>query len=795
MNSINKQELPHPPPSQSNPERETPKFLSLRAKFSIFISLVIMLVCSGLSAILIQQETEVMEEALMNTGTILVKTINQLSTNRLIIQDIDYLETMLDGAMNAPEVVYAIARDQEGRVLARKSKGVLQKGSLILRNPELLCFPDDTLTNTFFSQQHPMAYTQPSISVWETVPQRLGKAKARTNGTSSTTLSKGVHEKLYDFALPVYRQVHQSTTFDILSSENLDDSAQTPSVRPQIMGLIQVGLTTAYMQKDLNRMVQKTGWYTVIIIMVGIVLTLLLANHIITPLQRLAKAARQFSEGEPYVEVTSDALDEVGQLTRSINTMAKTLQERQDVISTHIDTITLQLNQLRTLHQTGTVITSTLEIKKLFTTVLQLLQENLGFQRMVLVLKDASNNKGILTELSGIPEELESHIKGYEFSIVPGTFDETLLIHGQPILVPDLEAFAEQMNPDILNMCRQVGILSFTSVPLISHTEVLGYLGADKGQTRCTQEDLHLLMTIASHVAVAIDNARTYQDLEALAAGLEQRVRERTQDLQAANNRLQELDNLKSAFVSIVSHELRTPMTSIKGLIENMMDGLTGELTERQTFYLSRVKHNIERLTRMINDLLDLSRIEAGRMELETSSVNIGHIAKEVVELLQPMAEEQSLTLACTITDPIPLIQGDRDKLIQIFTNLTNNALKFTPPSGTVTVKVKHQRDGYIHACITDTGCGIPPDEQQTVFERFYRAQTADPKNRGAGLGLAITKSLVELHGGTIGVESQVGEGSRFFFTLPTQSSLPKADKLSDTDSPRPDSGHPADEE
>ena len=115
--------------------------------------------------------------------------------------------------------------------------------------------------------------------------------------------------------------------------------------------------------------------------------------------------------------------------------------------------------------------------------------------------------------------------------------------------MPDLEAIAEQMNPDILGMCRQVGILSLTSVPLVSHTEVLGYLGADKGPTRCTEEDLHLLTTIASHVAVAIDNARTYQDLEALAAGLEQRVRERTQDLQTANSRLQELDHLKSAFV------------------------------------------------------------------------------------------------------------------------------------------------------------------------------------------------------------------------------------------------------
>ena len=235
-------------------------------------------------------------------------------------------------------------------------------------------------------------------------------------------------------------------------------------------------------------------------------------------------------------------------------------------------------------------------------------------------------------------------------------------------------------------------------------------------------------------------------------------------------------DRLKSAFVSIVSHELRTPMTSIKGLIENMMDGLTGTLNERQSFYLSRVKHNIERLTRMINDLLDLSRIEAGKMDLQMTDIHTGNIAREVVELLRPMAEDKSQTLATHISDPIPLIQGDRDKLIQIFTNLTNNALKFTPPSGSVTVKVKYQTDGYIHVCVSDTGTGIPRDEQQTVFERFYRSQSADLKNRGAGLGLAITKSLVELHGGKIGVESTLGQGSHFWFTLPVQSSTPKID-------------------
>ena len=210
-------------------------------------------------------------------------------------------------------------------------------------------------------------------------------------------------------------------------------------------------------------------------------------------------------------------------------------------------------------------------------------------------------------------------------------------------------------------------------------------------------------------------------------------------------------------------------MTSIKGLVENMMDGLTGTLNERQSFYLSRVKHNIERLTRMINDLLDLSRIEAGKMDLQTSPVNVGSLAREVIELLQPLGQERHLIFHAQIIDPLPLIQADRDKLTQILTNLIINAIKFSEPSGTVTVEVCQQEDGSVRTCVQDTGCGIPFDEQQTIFERFYRGQTADVKDRGAGLGLAITKSLVELHGGRIWVTSTPGEGSQFCFRIPTQ--------------------------
>ncbi len=749
MNTTKPPHSPHDALPLPDPRGPTSGFLSLRAKLSIFVSLVIILVCTGLSSILIQQEASVMKGSLLDTGNILIKTLNKVSLNRLVIQDIDYLSKMLDGALSAKEVVYAVARDPEREILVENNKGRLINSRGLTRDPNL-SLTDDIPLKDFDSAKKKGAIVEPVVTILQ----------VKANGGK---------ELIYDFSLPIYREDRTPSSLELLSSETLEPSPSSQTPR-KLVGILQIGLTTAYLQKELDETVWNIGMLTVGVILIGILLTLLLANRIVNPLRELAGAAHEIAEGQLHVQIDPKSQDEVGQLTQSINQMADALQQREESISTYVDTITKQVTQLSTLHQTGTVITSTLDVDKLFSTVLKLLKENLGFQRMVLVLKDASQKNGIISQVIGIPQELEREVLHMKFPIAFGTLDETLLIQGQPVLAQHLEDMATNMNPQILEIAREVGVISFVSAPLISHQQILGYIGADKGSVLCTQEDLDVLMTITSHVAVAIDNARTYQNMETLAQSLDQRVKDRTQDLQAANERLLELDKLKSAFVSIVSHELRTPMTSIKGLVENMMDGLTGQLSERQEFYLGRVRYNIERLTRMINDLLDLSRIEAGRMDLQTSALNMGSLVREVVELLLPQAEEAALTLQAHINDPIPLIQGDRDKLIQVVTNLVNNAIKFTEPSGTITVEVEYREpDGLVRTCVTDTGCGIPEDEQRTVFERFYRGQSPELKNRGAGLGLAITKSLVELHGGRIWVTSTPGEGSQFYFELPLE--------------------------
>lgn len=287
-----------------------------------------------------------------------------------------------------------------------------------------------------------------------------------------------------------------------------------------------------------------------------------------------------------------------------------------------------------------------------------------------------------------------------------------------------------------------------------------------------TRDEVGQLTTVFSQMTDSLRERdlavkQAYQELEQLNRTLEQRVHQRTSELQAANDKLKELDHLKSQFVSIVSHELRTPMTSIKGYVENLLDGLAGALTQKQTYSLDRVKHNVDRLTRMINELLDLSKIEAGRLELTLAPVALWEVAEEVVESYQAAASQKSIVLRTVFPQALPMVIGDGDKLSRVLINLVHNAIKFTPQEGTIQVE-GHVRDGgHVEVSVTDSGNGIPPHDIERVFDKFYWSESAPVEARGAGLGLAIAKNLVELHGGTMRVESTLGQGSRFSFTVP----------------------------
>jgi signal transduction histidine kinase len=289
-------------------------------------------------------------------------------------------------------------------------------------------------------------------------------------------------------------------------------------------------------------------------------------------------------------------------------------------------------------------------------------------------------------------------------------------------------------------------------------------LGEANAQLDKARHDLELRV---QQRTLALETA--LRALQEMTLNLEQRVDERTAALQAANEKLQEHDRLKSSLVSVVSHELRTPITSLKGYVENMLDGFPGPLTEKQSYYLTRMWQNLERLARMLRDLLDLSRIEGGHATLNLAPVCLSELLGDAVESFQPVARERSIAMRLDVKCEQPVIQADRDKLHQVVTNLLDNATKYSPKGGKVEINIHAQDEGSIQLCVQDTGCGIQPEELSHIFNPFYRGHDAARLTQGSGLGLTITKRLVELHKGQIWIESDSTRGTRCYVKFPIQ--------------------------
>ena len=234
----------------------------------------------------------------------------------------------------------------------------------------------------------------------------------------------------------------------------------------------------------------------------------------------------------------------------------------------------------------------------------------------------------------------------------------------------------------------------------------------------------------------------------------------------AQNERLHEIDRMKDDFIAAVSHELRTPLTSILGYIDLVLEGETGNLTGEQESFLAIVDRNAERLLRLVGDLLFVAQLETGEFALDLGEVDLPAVAAEALEAARPSARDKGLELEFD-AEVIPTLRGDRARLGQLLDNLVSNAIKFTPAGGSVAVRVG-ARNGDAVLEVSDTGIGISAEDQGMLFQRFFRTTAATEQAiQGAGLGLAITKAIVERHGGTIGAESEEGAGTTFRVELP----------------------------
>jgi signal transduction histidine kinase len=321
---------------------------------------------------------------------------------------------------------------------------------------------------------------------------------------------------------------------------------------------------------------------------------------------------------------------------------------------------------------------------------------------------------------------------------------------------------------------RPFGVYNLTEVPLVVEGRFIGKISLANKPGGFSDNEIRLIVVFAAQAAVAIQNATLYERLRASAAELEAKVRERTAELEAtyrelaaSHARLRELDQLKSDFLGNVSHELRTPLAAIKGYVDNLLDGVAGPLAERPRRYLGRVRDNAERLGRMVSDLLDLTRIEAGKIELLPQALAPGDLILDALEGLRHVAAERGVRLQAAL-GAAPAIWGDPDKVHQVLTNLLANAIKFTPPGGEVSVVAEGEGAGRVRFEVRDTGPGIPPAERERVFDKFYQVGRVDgDRSGGSGLGLTIARHLVELHGGRIWADAAPGGGAAFVVLLP----------------------------
>ena len=323
------------------------------------------------------------------------------------------------------------------------------------------------------------------------------------------------------------------------------------------------------------------------------------------------------------------------------------------------------------------------------------------------------------------------------------------VLAGQTVHVADLQAERDRFPVSVQN-ARRLGFRTALNVPLIREGVAIGAISLRRAEAHLfAEQQVALLETFADQAVIAIENVRLFKELE------------------AANRELGTASRHKSEFLANMSHELRTPLNAVIGFSEVLIQRMFGELNAKQDEYLKDIYASGQHLLSLINDILDLSKIEAGRMELAPAPFHLPSALENAVALVRERAARHGIALQLDIDTTLGQIVADERKVKQVLLNLLSNAVKFTPEEGRISLKAS-RTDGAVEIAVADTGIGIAPEDQAAIFEEFRQVGSDETrKQEGTGLGLTLAKKFVELHGGRIWVESERGEGSTFTFTLP----------------------------
>ena len=467
--------------------------------------------------------------------------------------------------------------------------------------------------------------------------------------------------------------------------------------------------------------------------------------------------------------ITKPVNDKV--LIASINTNLK-LKKAIDTLSTNNSELAKSLYQLDVLYNTSTQLAGSLDKQKLIKIMIDGLEKSLSFSlSSTLVFNDEHDIDLIINSLYAISPRLEHSLKLRAILSYRALFDKKRIPYD--ININDIKVTKHIKHP--LEE-YDLNILKFDNLfaPINVGEKFFGLIEVFR-EADFTQEDTTCFQTLARQVSLPLENASLYEEIK------------------KANIKLEKLERLKSEFISIVSHELRTPLTAIKNSLEICLSGKAGDVSSIMDKFLNMAQRNVTRLSGIINDLLDLSKVEAGKMDFKFEKANINIPVEFIKNTFENVAKDKNITLILEKDDDVFQTYYDNQRIEQVMSNLVSNAIKFTNENGKITIKTENISlkdidrtklagienaafyENYIKVSVKDSGIGIAPEDQKKVFDQFQQIENSlNRKNGGTGLGLPIAKQLIEAHKGFIWVESELNRGTTFSFVIPVLSEKEK---------------------
>jgi signal transduction histidine kinase/HAMP domain-containing protein len=479
-----------------------------------------------------------------------------------------------------------------------------------------------------------------------------------------------------------------------------------------------------------------------------------LARRMVAPIRTLQAGAARIGAGDLDHRVDIATGDELEALGNELNHSAAELAGARATLEHKVEARTRELarslEELHVLSEVARAVSSSLDLDTVLDTIVARAAHLAGADGGVLYEYDEAS--ACFSWIRGtfcVEDDLLQVLRAHPIRLGEGAAGRAAVLRA-PVQVSDVLAEGSYDVRRVRAIFERHGYRSLLAVPLLYEERIVGVLAIWRREPGLLARPVvNLVQTLATQSVLAIQNARLFHE-----------IADKSRQLEAASRH-------KSEFLANMSHELRTPLNAVIGFSEVLAEGMFGELNAKQAEYVRDIMESGRHLLSLINDILDLSKVEAGRMELELAEFDLASVVDGALLLMRERANRKGIELAREDVDAsIPNVRADERKVKQVLLNLLSNALKFTPDGGRVAVRIA-ARDGMVAVAVSDTGVGIAKQDQQAVFEEFRQVGSAAKRVEGTGLGLALVRKFVELHGGCIGVESEPGAGSTFTFTIP----------------------------